>query len=364
MIIDPTTLRLGNGPYLVEEEVACPPERIGIEQERGNEALLKLKKGIQTYNNNPPRRRSKVLCMVYTVDTPSARANLLAQVQTWGKNCDGFFAASNTTNHWLGAIDLVHEGPEEYSNMWQKVRSMWAYAYDHYLDSYDFFHICGDDVYIVMENLRAFLDGPQVLALEDGHLDSMHTDPNYIEDAQKWLNISKKTETGRPLYFGLPRRNKGIWPLGGPGYTLNRAALEVIGRLRLDSFMANITTSREDFTMGSMFNSLGILLHHTFDGTGHRYWGSARQGNQQMYSATPYKGPGQKTLFKRFGIMPKDYLEGLSEGMASMHLRDDKAFLKERNRTMAELIYRYHAILYGLCNDEKEIEQHESLSPN
>ena len=49
----------------------------------------------------------------------------------------------------------MHEGPESYFNMWQKIRSMWAYAYDNYRNDYDFFHIGGDDMYVVVDNLRA-----------------------------------------------------------------------------------------------------------------------------------------------------------------------------------------------------------------
>jgi hypothetical protein len=111
--------------------------------------------------------------MVYTYE-PNHNTNLQAIVDTWAEQCDGFFAASNATNPYLGAIDfsVYQQGPEDYGNMWQKVRAMWYYAYKNYRNDYDYFFICGDDVYLVPDNLRAFLGGTQVLSLLDGYLDA------------------------------------------------------------------------------------------------------------------------------------------------------------------------------------------------
>jgi glycoprotein-N-acetylgalactosamine 3-beta-galactosyltransferase len=36
---------------------------------------------------------------------------------------------------------------------------MWAYVYDRYREEYDYFHIGGDDIYVVVENLRAYMEG-------------------------------------------------------------------------------------------------------------------------------------------------------------------------------------------------------------
>ena len=362
MIVDPSPQRLKepqrNPRFGIDPDILCPAEDFGIERKTGKEALLKTKNGIRKYNHRDPEkhRKSKILCMIYTVDLPTSRSNLISQAETWGKKCDGFIAASNITDHATGSIDLAHMGPEQYGNMWQKIRSMWAYAYDHYLEEYDFFHIAGDDVYIVMENLRAFLDGPQVLALENGHLDAIARSPQYIKNSEKWLNASDDPADenygilGRPLYFGVLCEFRVIFPCGGPGYTLNRAALEVFGRLELDSFMSNATDPREDLFVGSMFAKLGITTSHTFDGNGHRYSGSAF--NVNIHSSTPLSGPGQKQLYKQYNLIQKDYIEGVSEELSAMHLKDDKKFITENNRTIADLMYRYHAILYDLCDND------------
>jgi hypothetical protein len=42
--------------------------------------------------------------------------------------------ASTKTDKKLGTVNIPHEGPEEYNNIWQKVRSMWSYIYDNYYE--------------------------------------------------------------------------------------------------------------------------------------------------------------------------------------------------------------------------------------
>ena len=64
--------------------------------------------------------------MAYTHSGAHSRIEAPIVVNTWGKDRDGFFAASNATGLSIGAINLTHKGPEAYGNMWQKVRSMWA----------------------------------------------------------------------------------------------------------------------------------------------------------------------------------------------------------------------------------------------
>ena len=89
----------------------------------------------------PSADMKKVLCIVYT---HSNRHDVLENiVETYGQRCDGFLAASNVTDQKIGAVNILHEGPESYDNMWQKVRSTFAYVHDHYLGEFDFFHIGG-----------------------------------------------------------------------------------------------------------------------------------------------------------------------------------------------------------------------------
>lgn len=81
--------------------------------------------------------RPKLFCLVYTISPFHDRVHNIRK--TWGPKCDGFMVGSNLTDPSLGAVNIVHDGPEEYNNIWQKVRSMWSYIYDNYYEKYDWF---------------------------------------------------------------------------------------------------------------------------------------------------------------------------------------------------------------------------------
>ena len=136
----------------------------------------------------------KLLCIVYTYSP--MRHLQRAQALTWGRHCDGYVAFSNETLPELGIYQLPdHQAEESYDNMWQKVRGIWKHIHDHFLDDFDYFYVSGDDVYLLVNNLKAYLR----------ELD--RSDPQ------------------RPRHFGswLPERSMVA---GGPGYVLNRVALQ------------------------------------------------------------------------------------------------------------------------------------------
>jgi hypothetical protein len=81
--------------------------------------------------------RPKIFCLVYTISSFHERIHNIRK--TWGPKCDGFMVGSNLTDTALGTVNIVHDGPEEYNNIWQKVRSMWSYIYDNYYEKYDWF---------------------------------------------------------------------------------------------------------------------------------------------------------------------------------------------------------------------------------
>ena len=195
---------------------------------------------------------------------------------------------------------------------------------------------------MVIDNLRSFLDGPDVIRLEDGYLDEI----SIRMKASKW----DKEKGPRPLIIGTPMTHfkKGlmIFAIGGPGYTLNRAALEFLGKAgKMDSFLKDNIDSREDVFVGGFFQGNGIYLSHTLDRTGG--WRYKESGES---ISRWHKGARTIANFASFGLIPGEYLDYVSEEFASFHLKNDKKNLKKNNRTMAELMHRYHAILYDLCS--------------
>ncbi|KAL3917680.1 MAG: hypothetical protein SGILL_004598, partial [Bacillariaceae sp.] len=215
--------------------------------------------------------RDKIFCLVYTIDAghpkiPSIRETWgYAQLSTAGSGgfvsfrrnansilsaslvlcrpkCDGFMVGSNKTDPSIGTVNIVHEGPEECkffvriirlcvtrhsalfglvyfvsdNNIWQKVRSMWSYIYDHYYDKYDWFHIGGDDLFLLVENLRYYVESEEIKTAANGGV--------YFPDG------TETTQT--PLLLGRRFAYMGdlneIFDSGGSGYTMNKAALKLL----------------------------------------------------------------------------------------------------------------------------------------
>ena len=101
-------------------------------------------------------RPTRILCMVYTM-ADAHPSRIRAMRETWAPRCDGFLAFSTGSDPRIPAISLPHEGEEAYNNMWQKVRSIWKFVGEHYVDRFDYFFLGGDDLFVVPENLRAYL---------------------------------------------------------------------------------------------------------------------------------------------------------------------------------------------------------------
>jgi glycoprotein-N-acetylgalactosamine 3-beta-galactosyltransferase len=330
-IHDPTFLKRNPLPFTFhavgEEQAVCdiaPGE--GEEGAAGYRGLRKIRIAsddapldvvIGTKRTDSTRKR--VLCMVYTHSSRHDR--LRAVAETWGPRCDGFLAASDQTDETIGAVNLLHEGPEHYRNMWLKVNAMWRYVNDHYRDDYDFFHIGGDDHYVIAENLR-------------------HT-----VSTGSWKGPWNDTE---PLYLGgsLAVSKKRRYCNGGSGYTLNRAALKMLVE---DLFPTprcwpHWQASDEDKIVASCFRSVGIQCmdtnddrnetrYHTWNADQHTDWTIGKPAQDWAY------------LPENHGIAWKEGLGQISETSVSFHLK------KKQIRTIDSGMRRYHAILYGMCSN-------------
>ena len=143
-------------PFLLRRSAASASAehpRLDISREEKSDNLrmhynLEFARHIEiSAGNTSLREKTRILCLVYTCSTRHERLEAIAE--TWGKKCTGFMAVSNQTDAKLGAMSVPHDGPEVYNNMWQKVRSMWKYVHEHFVDEFDFFYVCGDDNFVV-----------------------------------------------------------------------------------------------------------------------------------------------------------------------------------------------------------------------
>ncbi|KAL7470317.1 hypothetical protein ACHAXS_010541 [Conticribra weissflogii] len=186
----------------------------------------------------------KVMCLIYTVEeSHSNKVNAIRN--TWAGGCDGFLAFSSKTDLSIPAIAIRHKGPEKYNNMWQKVRSIWKYVAAHYINDYDWFHLGGDDMFVLPQNLKTYLAS---LAYENGS-------PR-----------EKRYFVGRRVQMAGSRNH---FNSGGPGYTMSQATLrEFVKKMETGQCSPGMETSLEDFKMGECIRSLMISLTDTRDAIG------------------------------------------------------------------------------------------------
>ena len=164
--------------------------------------------------------------------------------------------ASNKTDTELGTVNIVHEGPEIYQNIWQKVRSMWNYVYDNYYEKYDFFHIGGDDLYVLVENLRQYLESEEIQTAGNGGIYL----PSGTEHEQTPLFLGR-----RFAYLG-DRNN--IFNSGGSGYTMNKAALKLLVVDGMPNMFAHLKDFSEDTRVAQIFKHFGVFPYETKDEAG------------------------------------------------------------------------------------------------
>jgi hypothetical protein len=153
---------------------------------------------------------SRIFCGVF-VTGRSHMERLPALRDTWALHCNGFLAFSTENDDSIPAINLPHIGEERYSNMWQKSRSIWKYIHTFYRDDFDWFLLGGDDMYVIMEHLRWFLDREDMKVYQASNegKHGVYLGRKLIEPASALFNATE-------------------YVTGGPGYILDRQALSVL----------------------------------------------------------------------------------------------------------------------------------------
>lgn len=169
------------------------------------------------------------------------------------QKCDGFLAASNKTDRAIDAVDIAHEGPEVYDNLWQKFRSITSYLYDNYYDKYDWFLIADDDSFIIVENLRLYLESEEIRLASNGGV----LLPTGNETSQVPLLLGRR--------FAFKGDQNDIFPSGGAGMVLNKAALKMLVTIAINQFEPHAQVFTDDWYLACSLRKLGIVMYDTQD---------------------------------------------------------------------------------------------------
>ncbi|CAM9225967.1 unnamed protein product, partial [Pylaiella littoralis] len=171
--------------------------------------------------------------------------------ETWASRCDGFVTFSDVADLELQTFKIKHEGPEEYGNMWQKSRAIWKYDNFHYRDDFDWFLLGGDDLFVIVENLRKYLLSDEIQRAAGG-LSKGGTNPMYL---------------GRR--FRMFDENHRVFNSGGAAYALNQASLGVLAaHLDDDACHPHAETPWEDVMVAMCLHKNGVAAFDTRDALG------------------------------------------------------------------------------------------------
>ncbi|KAH8410017.1 hypothetical protein KR009_004219 [Drosophila setifemur] len=179
-------------------------------------------------------KETRILCMVPT--NPKTQENRAIHIKhTWGARCNKLIFMSTKANKQLGAVELnVKEGS---SNLWGKTRASMEYVYKHNFRKYDWFLKVDEYTYVVMENLRSFL--------------------NFY---------SSKA----PVYFGsnfLRSEAELGYMSGGAGYVFSKEALHRFMKFGFGngSICSNRSYGYEDLELGRCMQAVGVVGGDTRD---------------------------------------------------------------------------------------------------
>jgi hypothetical protein len=262
----------------------------------------------------------KVLCVVYTHGGVKYRVSAI--IETWGWRCDGFFAASTVTvrdptQPGFGSVDLDHHGDESYNTMWQKTRSILAYIYEHFLDEFDYFHLCGDDVFLIPENYHRYLS-----ALEE----TLGTGAQSVP-----MHIGTQSGQGKMQFVG-----------GGSGYALNREALRFYNEESglIHDCEAQTLVAAEDRYISRCFQSKNIWgLSPVHGDTGL----ALLQGLSPQWIVINTRKRVKPTPQEPYLMFPEDKVSNETFGWHIIERHKD---------THAVAMKRYHAHFYRSCPKE------------
>ena len=237
---------------------------------------------------------------------------------------------STKTDPAFDAVNILHEGPENYNNIWQKVRSMWSYVYDNYYATYDWFHIAGDDTFLIVENLRLYLESEEIKTAANCGI--------YLPDGNETTQV--------PLFLGRRFAYQGdrndIFNSGGSGYTLNKAALKLLVVNGFPRLFTSAVTSMEDVMVARILRHYGVYPYETKEESGGERYLPFSPGYHYSYRM-PAAGHYQD-WYAQYSIDIKEGLDHCAARSVAFHyIKDD-------------MMYRLYALLYHLCPPDTAVK--------
>ncbi|CAM9302545.1 unnamed protein product [Pylaiella littoralis] len=275
------------------------------------------------------KQEPRIFCGIYTY-SKNHFTKVKAIKETWASRCDGFVAFSDKVDLNVPSFKIKHEGPEEWDNMWQKSRAIWKYIDRHYKDEFDWFVLGGDDIFLVVENLRKYLLSDEIKAAAGGLKDG-------------GIN---------PMYLGRRFRPGGndnrIFNSGGAAYVLNQASVKLLAsHLDDESCHAHQKCSWEDVNIAACLRQQGVVAHDTRDDFGRERFHPFTPG--QHFSYRIPKNP-EKDWYIDYSIDLKIGRECCSRNSLSFHYVDER------------LMRRLYHLVYSCPKNPVDMDRMDTLA--
>ena len=113
---------------------------------------------------------------------------------------------------------------------------------------YDYFHIGGDDLYLIVENLRLYLESEEIQLASNGgqYL------PDGTEDSQVPLFLGRR--------FAEGGNRERMFISGGSGYTMNKAALKTLVVDGFPQCFPHMKTFSEDVMVATCLRKVRVCV--------------------------------------------------------------------------------------------------------
>jgi len=221
-----------------------------------------------------------------------------------------------------------HRHMSVYQRKWLRVRSLWALIYDNYYQDYDWFFFGGDFVFVLVENLRNYLESDEIQAAANygGRRVPL---PSASSDNQQYpLFLGRRFDLG-----GGNHQKHDVYNAGASGYVINKAALKLFvvdgGNVPDALALPQKHTSGVDLMIARLFRRFGVYPYDTKDDAGGERFMVTTPGHHYDSKFPPW--------YHKQSI---DILHGLDHCAAH-----SISF----TYVPVPVMYRLYALLYGLC---------------
>eukprot|EP00475_Leptophrys_vorax_P028093 TRINITY_DN4043_c0_g1_i3.p2 TRINITY_DN4043_c0_g1~~TRINITY_DN4043_c0_g1_i3.p2 ORF type:complete len:324 (-),score=65.10 TRINITY_DN4043_c0_g1_i3:262-1233(-) len=191
-----------------------------------------------TAAEHEPVAGDRLLCFIASSGEEQSAAKSRIVAQTWGAYCDKlvFIAPSPIPGINETMTQVIPKFPGETRlNLFPKIHASWKLVIENYAHEADWFLKADDDTFVYVPKFKEYV---------------RNYFPRFIGQR-----------------FKHPGEENRSFASGGPGYALNRAALDLLSKA-MDEGLCPLTTGPEDTRFADCMNRVGVTVEDTRDERG------------------------------------------------------------------------------------------------